>query len=438
MTLASRIPTKLLAAALAFSAALAISIALARRDAPAGSAPAAAAFVPATSQSTDARIHSLQQTVAAAPRDPRGYAELAAAYLQKVRETGDASFYARAEGVLATARRLDPRSAEAALVGGTLALARHDFAGAYALGRRARALAPGATASYAVIVDSLIELGRYDEAGRALQRWVDLKPNLASYARVSYWRELHGDLGGAIAAMRAAVSAGGDVAENGAYVQTLLGNLELARGREAAAEQAYRAALARFSGYVPAQAGLARVDAARGALGSAIRRYRGVVERLPLPEYVIGLGETELAAGRAAAARRDLALVSAEQRLLRAARVDTDVDLALFEATHGDRARGVALARRGYAAAPSVRSADALGWALTRAGRPAEGLPYARRALRLGSRDPMFLFHAGAAAKAADRPELARRWLGRALADNPRFSPLYAPTARRMLAELPR
>src|SRR3954451_3169632 len=265
MTLTQRFPTKLLVAALAFAATLAVLAFGASRHSsrptPAASQPA---FVPATSQSTDARIRSLQTAVNADPKNPAGYATLAQAYLQKVRETGDASFYARADAALKNALALNPRSPEAVVVAGTLALARHDFAGALALGRRARALAPELAAPYGVLVDSLIELGRYRAAGTALQRWVDLKPTLASYARVSYWRELHGDLAGSADALRAAISAGGDVAENGAYVQTLLGNLELQRGHMRSAGLAYRAARARFSGYVPAQAGLAKLAATRG------------------------------------------------------------------------------------------------------------------------------------------------------------------------------
>ncbi|MEA2493639.1 MAG: hypothetical protein QOJ29_1550 [Thermoleophilaceae bacterium] len=401
MTLTNHFSTRLFVAALAFATTLAVLAVAGTWRSGAPTLAPEPAFVPATSQSTDARIRSLQATVKAAPSDPRGYASLAQAYLQKVRETGDASYYSRADAVLRTALRLDPRSADAVVVAGTLALARHDFAGALQLGRRARLLAPELASPYAVLVDSLIELGRYGEAGRALQRWVDIKPTLASYARVAYWRELHGDLAGADDALRAALSAGGDVAENGAYVQTLLGNLELQRGRLRQAELSYRAAVARFAGYVPAQAGLARAAAARGDLRGAIHRYRAVVARLPLPEYVVGLGETELAAGRRADARRDFALISAEEKLLQAAGVDTDVDLALFESSHGTRARGLVLARRAYASAPSVRSADALGWALTRAGHPKQGLVYAKKALRLGSRDPRFLHHAAVAAREA-------------------------------------
>src|SRR4051794_17426065 len=436
MTLTHRFPTKLLVAALAFAATFAVLAVAGSRQSGAPRIAAEPAFVPATSQSTDARIASLQTQVRANPHDARGYAALAQVYLQKVRETGDASFYARADGVLKTALNLSPRSPDAVVVAGTLALARHDFAGALALGQQAHSLAPQLAAPYAVLVDSLIELGRYDQAGGALQRWVDIKPTLASYARVSYWRELHGDLGGAADALRAAISAGGDVAENGAYVQTLLGNLELQRGRLREADLSYRTALARFAGYVPAQAGLAKLTAARGDLVAASRRYRPVVARLPLPEYVVGLGETELAAGRTASATRDLALVGAEEKLLKAAGVDTDVDLAVFEASHGSPARAVMLAQRARAVAPSVRSSDALGWALTRAGQPRRGLHYAQEALRLGSRDPMFLYHAAVSARDAGHDSLARTWLHRALAENPRFSPLYAPKARRMLEAL--
>src|SRR5204863_1802063 len=112
----------------------------------------------------------------------------------------------------------------------------------------------------------------------------------------------------------------------------------------------------------------------------------GVVERLPLPEYVIALGESEQAAGLHRRARSDLALVGAERRLLAANGVNTDTEIAVFEADHGSPARAVSLARKAWSRAPSVRSADALGWALTAAGRPRLGLVWAHRALRLGSR----------------------------------------------------
>jgi tetratricopeptide (TPR) repeat protein len=346
---------------------------------------------------TDAQIARLQSAVRAGNLGQVG--ALAAAYLQKVRETGDAGFYSRAEGVLKRAR---PNDAYAVVQAATLAAARHDFARALSLAERARALAPESLAAFPVQVDALVELGRYDEAERVLQDFIDRKPNLAAYARVSYLRELHGDLDGAVEAMRAAIAAGGPVPENIAYVQTLLGGLELSRGRRAEARRAYAAALRAVPNYVPALAGRARLE-------GSIPLWRRVVERLPLPEYAIGLGEAELAAGRTEEGRRDLALVGAEEKLLAGAGVNTDVELAIYEADHGSKARGLELARRAWAQAPSVRSADALGWALTRAGKPRAGLRWAHRALSLGSLDPVFRYHAAVAARAVGRRDEAAR-----------------------------
>ena len=429
----------LLAVLASFAAALALFALLARGGAavPAARGDAGTSLAVAA-RSTDDRISELQRAVRAQPLHPDASAALGLAYLQKVRETGDAGSYARAQAVLRDALRRAPANLGALTGMGQLALARHDFRAALALGERARDAHPGRLAPYPIVVDANVELGRYAAAEQALQRFVDLKPSLPSYARVAYLRELHGDLAGAAAALRRAISAGGGAPENVAYVQALLGDLEFQRGRLAAARIAYRSALAGVPGYAAADAGLARVDAARGRLGPAIARLRDVVARLPLAQYVVALGEAELAAGRPRAARRSLALVAAEQRLQRAAGVDVDVELAIFEADHGDARRAVALARRGWSRAPSVRSADAVGWALTRSGRPREGYDWGRRALRLGSRDALFLYHAGMSARAAGRRGAARSLLRRALALNPRFSPLHGPRAARALRAVSR
>jgi tetratricopeptide (TPR) repeat protein len=429
MTLTRPHSRALIAAALAFMAALAV-FTLINRAPHGGGAIVRSLETGPPARNTDQQIAKLQMTIRAGLGGTDAYANLGQAYLQKVRETGDPTFYPKAQGVLNTALAQDPHSVLALSGQGSLALARHQFRLGLQYGLRAHRVAPYVLQPYFVIVDGEVELGRYRAAAATLQRLVDLRPTLASYARVSYLRELDGDLPGAIAAMRLAVSAGGATPENLAYVQTLLGNLEFDRGRLEAAAADYRTAQLSFPSYIPAVGGLAKVEAARGELAPAIRDYRFAIDRLPLPEYITGLGETELAAGRAVQAHRDLALVGAEERLLQANGVNTDVDLALFEANHGSPRRAVTLATRAWAEAPSVRSADALGWALTRARHPAQGLIWARRAIRLGSIDPNFLYHAGTSALQAGHRAEARRYLERALALNPRFSPLYAPYAR--------
>src|ERR1700730_12220040 len=114
---------------------------------------------------------------------------------------------------------------------------------------------------------------------------VDQQPTLSSYARASYLRELHGDLNGAIDDMLRAVSAGGDVPENVAYVQALLAGLQFTAGRVASAAHTARSALVELPGYVPAEAQLAQDEAAVSHLDAAISRLRSAVNRLPLPQY---------------------------------------------------------------------------------------------------------------------------------------------------------
>ena len=426
------------AAAIVFAAVLGVLMLLNRTapDAPSAPGPAGARDVGPRSVSAEERVRSLQATIATGRATPLAYSSLGDAFVQRNRETGDASYLARAEQAYRGALARDSRNVFAVAGLGTLAAARHDFRGALEQSRAAHRLNPASIAPYPVMVDALVELGRYDEAERTLQRMVDVKPGLAAYARVSYFRELHGDLAGATDALRLAVSGGGSAPENSAYVRSLLGNLQFTRGRLDAAEESYRSALDAVPAYAPAAAGLAQVDAARGRYDQSIARLREVVDRLPLPQYAIALAETEQAAGRREEAAADYDVVRAEQRLLAQNGVNTDVELSIFEAENGSPARAVALARRGWGAAPSVRSADALGWALTRAGRPASGLAYAHRALRLGSRDPLFLYHAGIAARDAGRAGEARGLLRRALSLNPRFSPLHAPRARAALEAL--
>jgi tetratricopeptide (TPR) repeat protein len=426
-----QLPLRPLAVVLSFLLALAAFLVL-RGTEP--SLPGGGAIAPAVARpaaDTAAEIARLQAAVRAAPRDAAPRVALASAYLQRARETGEPGLYARADGLLGEALSLRPGDPDALVASAGLALSRHDFRGGLALARRARAARPGALAAYPALVDALVELGRFGAAERTLQAMINAKPTLAGYARVSYLRELHGDLGGAVAAMRRAASAGGPARESVASVQALLGGLELARGRPAAARRAHRLALAAVPAYPAAEAGLARLAAASGDLDGAVRRWRALSARLPLPEYVIGHGEALLAAGRERAGRAELALVGVERRL--AGGVNVDAELAVFQADHGNPARAVTLARRAWRAAPGLRATDALGWALTRAGRPAAGLRRAHRALRLGSRDPIFRYHAGIAALAAGRPAEARAHLRIALRGGLAGWPWQAAQARAAL-----
>ena len=401
---------KLLAPLAAFAVTLAVVLSLGGgRDfeLPAGGDATGVEIPPAASAAE--RVELLQRAARDGDADAGVLTALGQAYLQRARETGDPGFYSRAARSFDAALRRDARNVDAVLGAGTLAGLRHDFDEQLRRGLEARRLAPSLVAVLPVVADAQIELGRYGAAEQTLQQLLDVKPNLTSYSRVSYLRELTGDLPGAVEAMRLAVSAGGGDPENVAYVRVLLGDLELQQGRVAAARLAYTAALRSLPGYPAGMVGLARADAASGDLGRAAARLRRASARLPLTATLSLLAQVEQARGRDGAAEASLAAARAQQRLYTAAATLPDAETVLFEADYGDPGRAVELGRRVWERAPSVRSADALAWAHVRAGDPEAGVTWSRRALRTGSDDALYNLHAGIALARVGRPEAAER-----------------------------
>jgi tetratricopeptide (TPR) repeat protein len=286
-----------------------------------------------------------------------------------------------------------------------------------------------------VIGDAQLELGRYRAASRTIQRMVDARPDLPSYARVSYARELVGDVRGALAAMRLALAAAGTAAD-AAWVHHQIGELWFGRGGVSEAAESYRRSLDLTPDFVPALAGLAKVAWARGDLELAVDRYREVVARYPAPEHVIALADLYRLSGRPRLAGRAEALAEAQERLLAVNGVRTDLELALFDADHGRPGRALAAARAEWARRRSVHVADALAWALARRGRygaAADLIAYARST---GYRNALFLFHDAVIRKGLGDRDGARRLLRRALAWNPNFSILHRDRAVALLERL--
>jgi tetratricopeptide (TPR) repeat protein len=358
-----------------------------------------------------------------------------AGYLQKARETGDPTYYGKAEAAFSAALRYDPQSVDGMIGKSSLALARHQFHDALALGEQAHAVAPDRALVYGVIGDAQVELGMYDDAAATMQAMIDRRPDLSSYSRASYIRELHGDIAGAIELMDQAVQSGSGSLENVEWVRVQLGNLYFNKGDLANAESQYQHALADLPTYGYALAGLAHVRAAQGRYDEAVALYNQAINRVPLPEFVIALGETQQAAGHAADAAQQYGLVRVIEQLFKANGVNTDMELALFEADHGDATQAVAQARTAYAERPNVKAADTLAWTLSQAGQQAEAQRYMTEALKLGSQDALFYYHAGMIAYRAGDMTGARARLSQALALNPYFSLIYAPLAQQTLAQ---
>ncbi|MFJ2443723.1 tetratricopeptide repeat protein [Streptomyces sp. NPDC087658] len=384
-------------------------------------------------------IESLQKHLRAQPEDATGWATLGAAYVEQARTSGDPTRYPQAEK--AFARSLKLKSAadnDTALAGrAALAAARHDFGTALAEADRALRVNPYSERALSSRVDALVELGRYAEAREAVELADQRRPGIPVFTRFAYVLELTGDPKGAREVLlRAQNSAFGNA--DVAYVATALGQLAWSQGQYDRALGHYAAALRAEPKNLAALEGRGRTYAAQGKTGRALADLEEVVQRYPLPGQLAALGEQLEAGGDRDRAEENYELVSMWTKLARANGVATDLESALIEADHGDRAEALKSARAEWSRRESVHTADALAWALHANGKDEEALTYAKKATAKspGYRNASFFFHRGMIERALGDDKAAHRDLTAALDLNPGFSPTGAREATTALAAL--
>ncbi len=379
----------------------------------------------------------LQDRLRERPEDWQGWAALGNAYVEQARVSGDPSSYGKAEAALerSLAVRADG-NADAITGQAALAAARHDFAAALALAERAQQVDSFNPPALGIVGDALVELGRYDDAFAAIEQLNSMKPGFPAYSRASYAWELRGDTERATEAMEQALHAAGSLGQ-ATFAAYYLGQLAFDEGDLDAAQARFEVGLEREPDSPALLAGSARVAAAQGDIQTAVRDYTASVGTLPNPSVIAELGDLYASLGRDSEAQDQYDVVRATQQLLAAAGQDVDLELSLFDADHGRHADALESAEAAYATRASIFTQDALAWSLYRNGRPAEALPHAQAALRLGTRSAVLHYHLGMIQSALGDTQGAREQLERALAINPYFSTLHAPLAEAELDGLP-
>lgn len=330
-------------------------------------------------------IASLELQIAERPTDIAALQALGVAYARGA-ANGDPTYNDRSQEAFDRADAIRPDE-DATLVGrGLLSLSRHQFDKARDYADRVIANNADLDAARLVRFDALIELGHYQDAEAELEILLRREPGLPAFARLSYFRQIHGDIDGAIDAMRQAATAGESSTADEAEVRSILGDLLYLRGDADGAAIEYELARALRSDLSGPQLGLARVDVARGDLVAAATRLDALTADVPLPAALSLLGEVRTALGDPAAADAAFRRTRDAYRALADGGEVVDLELAVFESEHGDRQRALALARRAFDARPdNVFTADALAWAHHVSGNDAEALRYALLARRLGT-----------------------------------------------------
>ena len=205
------------------------------------------------------------------PDDMKTRLNLALAYIQEGRTTGDHAYYDPAAlTLLDDILKKDPNHTEALCAKATVLLSQHHFAEAIPLGEKARILNPYNSGVYGILTDANVELGQYDAAIRFADKMVSVRPDIRSYSRISYLREIHGDITGAISAMKLAVEAGYPGLEQTEWCRVQLGHLFENTGNLNSAQTCYEEALYFRPAYAYAFLGMGRIEKARKHFKEAI------------------------------------------------------------------------------------------------------------------------------------------------------------------------
>jgi len=164
-------------------------------------------------------------------------------------------------------------------------LSQHDFKEALETGKEAVAMNPYNAQIYGVLTDAYVELGDYDMAVKMGDKMVEVRPDLRSYSRVSYLREIHGLPKDAIEAMDMAVKAGYPGYEETAWTRLQLGQLQERYGDEKLAEYNYKRILVERPDYPFAVAALGDLEMKRGNLEAAEKYLKDACAIIPEVGY---------------------------------------------------------------------------------------------------------------------------------------------------------
>jgi tetratricopeptide (TPR) repeat protein len=394
---------------------------------------------PANRPNADTAIAFWQGRVAQNPDSFLDYTLLAEAYTRKARETGDVSYYQRAEASLRRALEINPNYVQASAALSSVLFSMHNFEGALTL---AEPLAdnPRAAQALAVTGDAQLALGNYDEAEAAYQKLAALGPGPGLYSRQAIWADLHGDPDQALNLMQQAADLAwqaGDYRENLAWYDFQLGELNFKSGNLKEAEAHYQAANQTFANNYLALAGLGKVRAAQGRHDEAVKLYEQAVAIVPQPDLLAALGDLYTLTGQPDKAKLQYDTIEFIGQLAEINQVVYNRQLALFYANHDwNLAKALELAQKEIGVRKDIYGYDALAWALYKNGRHAEAAEAMEQALKLGAQDAMLYYHAGMIYEALGDHEQAQTMLKKALAINPHFDLLQSRLARAALDQL--
>src|SRR5262249_30781587 len=181
-----------------------------------------------------------------------------------------------------------------------LLLGKHEFPAALEKAKELNKKMPDDVMLYGFLTDANVELGNYDEAEKAAQWMLNLRPgNMPGITRAAYLRELFGDIDGALELMNMAYqSTPPSETEDRAWILSQIGHLQLASWKISDAESTLEQALAIFPRYHYALQNLSKVRIEQKRYPDAINLLQQRYDDAHHAENLFDLAEAEELAGR--------------------------------------------------------------------------------------------------------------------------------------------
>jgi tetratricopeptide (TPR) repeat protein len=361
------------------------------------------------------------------PNDHKSMLSLSQAYIQEGRETGDHAYYDKAAlELLDKILQSDTANFDAMCCRATVLLSQHHFTEGLDQGKKAMKINPNSAFVYGILCDANLELGNYDEAVKMADKMISIRPDIRSYSRISYLREIYGDVPGAIGAIKLAVSAGYPGLEQTEWTRCILAHLYENTGSLDSAEYQYKLALSERPDYAYAIAGLGRIAKANGNYKEAIALFekaKGLITEYSFSDELTDL--YELNNEKEKAERNSLEVINMLGP-------DQDVESETGHGHYADKELAFAYLKKGdlenatkhalieYERRPqNIDVAEMLAWVQYKNGKFAEANKLINVALRTHSKNPVLLCRAGLIKIKTGEADKGKQYIKTALETDP-------------------
>jgi tetratricopeptide (TPR) repeat protein len=379
------------------------------------------------------------------PKDIKSALALSSLYVQEARITGNYVYYdAAAMKYISNILDDQPANFEALTLKSLLYMSQHHFADGLIIAEKAQTINPYNALIYGILVDGNVEMGNYPQAVINSDKMDSIRPDIRSYSRVSYLREIYGDYSGAIQAMKMAVEAGGAGDEPTEWTRIQLARLYENTGDLKNAEMHYLIALDERPGFPYATAGLGHLAIATKDYKNAITYYEQAATSLN--DYAIQEQLSQLYRWTGNTVKADSLL----QKIINGMNNDgkkgeqdqsighyADRELAYAYLLKRDNESALAHAMVEYNRRPdNIDVNQTVAWVYYKMKDYNRALPYMKAALKTSCKNPVLLCDAGLIYAKTNQKAIAKTTLQEALKNNPNIDPELKEESENVLKTL--